>query len=200
MRTCRTIALIALSLLPLVARAQHKDAGGAAPRSATAPKEASQYDFLIGQWELTVVPKVSGLAAKIHGVPKLVGTWKAWRAFDGWGVEDEMRIVDASGNPNALAHAMRFYDASTKKWTQSLLDVYRARLSTGSSEWKGNLMEISGEGTDQEGRPYIGRTRFYDITATTFRYRQDRSFDSGKTWTEGILKIDAKRVSAVAPR
>jgi hypothetical protein len=30
--------------------------------------------------------------------------------------------------------------------------------------------------------------------------QQDRSYDAGRTWTEGFLKIEAKRVAAVAPR
>ncbi len=42
------------------------------------------------------------------------------------------------------------------------------------------------------------RTRYYDITADAFRMQQDRSTDNGKTWEEGVLTIDAKRVAASA--
>jgi hypothetical protein len=61
-------------------------------------------------------------------------------------------------------------------------------------------MNQSSRGTDEQGKAYLTRTRFYDITPTSFRFRQDRSSDEGKTWTEGILAIEAKRVAASAPR
>ena len=53
--------LLALALLfccPLAAVAQHD---AAAPAVANAPVEAKQFDFLLGQWELDVHPKVSGM-------------------------------------------------------------------------------------------------------------------------------------------
>ncbi|MEO8460455.1 MAG: hypothetical protein ABI451_07995, partial [Dokdonella sp.] len=60
------------------------------------PAEAKQFDFLIGQWELDVKPKINSLIAMVHGTPKLVGTWKATRAFDGFGIDDEVHIIDSS--------------------------------------------------------------------------------------------------------
>jgi hypothetical protein len=179
--------------------AQHS-AGGSAPRPAGPPAEAAQFDFLVGEWSLNVIPRVSGLAAKIHGIPKLVGTWKAWRTFDGWGIEDEMRITDASGNPMSLASAMRFYDATAKQWTQALFDVYRGRFATSTGSWSGNQMTFLARGTDSEGKPVVTRTRFFDITPTAFRFQQDRSQDDGKTWQEGTLKIEAKRTAATTSR
>src|ERR1041384_7768017 len=84
-RTLRIATTLAL-LLPTVLTAQHSASSSARP-ALTPAKEASQFDFLIGQWELVVTPKVNSLAAKIHGAPTFVGTWKAWRAVDGFGVE-----------------------------------------------------------------------------------------------------------------
>lgn len=193
------LATMALLLLPVAAAAQH-GAGGTAPPAFTAPKEAGQFDFLIGQWELTVTPKVSGLAARIHGAPRLLGTWKAWRAFDGFGIEDEMRIVDGSGNPASLAHTLRVYSAADRRWSITGLDVYRARYSTSTAEWQNNEMRLTGQGADAEGKASLTRTRFHAITPTSFRFQQDRSTDDGRTWTEAVLRIEAKRVAAAAPR
>jgi hypothetical protein len=44
------------------------------------------------------------------------------------------------------------------------------------------------------------RSRFHAITPTSFRFQQDRSSDNGRTWADGVLKIEAKRVAATAPR
>src|SRR6478672_2646123 len=113
--------------------------------------EAKQFDFLIGQWELVVSPKISTLAAKIHGAPRLLGTWKAWRAFDGFGVEDELRIVDGSGNPSSLTHALRVYNADEKRWIVTGVDAYRGKASQSSGEWKNGQLVVIGQGVDGEG-------------------------------------------------
>ena len=195
--TARSMLVLLLLVIaaPTSAPAQH----GGAPSIRSAPKEASQYDFLVGQWDLVVRPAVSGLAAKIHGVPKMAGTWKAWRAFDGFGVEDELRITDESGNPRSLSHAMRYYDATTKRWNTSQLDVYRGTFTQSMAEWKDGTMVTTGHGTDAEGKVYATRAKYYDITPTSFRFRIERSTDEGKSSSES-LGIDAKRVAATATR
>ena len=190
--------LALLVVAPHVAPAQH--GGSASPIASAAPREATQFDFLVGQWELVAQPKASGLAARIHGVPKLRGTLKAWRAFDGWGIEDELRLTDESGNPRLLSHQMRIYDVNARRWNNSVLDVYRTAFSMSTSEWRDGRMLVSARGTDQDGRAYVARIRFFDITPTRFRYQIDRSFDNEKSWAEGVMKIEAKRVAAVAPR
>jgi hypothetical protein len=192
------VAFLSLLITPAVARAQHTVAGGTPP-SRTAPREATQFDFLIGQWELDVRVPATGLAQRIHGTPRILGNWKAWRAFDGWGVEDEMRLMDASGNPLNLLHGLRVYDATAHNWSCTGLDVYRARFTSSTAEWQDAAMTLTGRGTDAEGRAQITRTRFTDITPTSFKWRQERSIDDGRTWTEA-LRLEAKRVAAAAPR
>lgn len=194
----RTLTALALLLAPGTALAQR--AAGTAQPSPTAPPEAHQHDFLVGQWELVVKVPAAGLAQRIHGAPRLVGTWKAWRAFDGFGIEDELRITDEAGNPVSLSHAMRFYDRAARTWSLAILDVYRGKLSNATAEWKDGRMTQSSRGTNQEGKPALFRSRFSDITPTSFRWQQDRSSDEGKTWTEGTLRIEAKRGAATAPR
>jgi hypothetical protein len=192
--------LLFLSLVltfPLAAVAQHGD-DAATPSSA--PAEARQFDFLLGQWQLDVRPKVSGLAAMIHGAPRLVGTWKAERSADGLGIDDEMRIVDASGNPISLTRAHRIYSGSEGQWKISGQDVTHARNSEATAKWLGGEMHVEGHSADAGSDPSSTRTRYFDISADSFRMRQDRSSDNGQTWDEGTLTIDAKRVAATATR
>lgn len=187
------LLLAALTLaLSSTAIAQHT--GGASP-APSAPREASQADFLLGEWSLSVTPKVSGLVAAIHGVPKLVGTWKATRAFDGFGIEDELRITDGSANPKSLTHTMRMYDATARRWISTTLDVYRAQFSESTMEWKNGEMTSLSRRTDKDGKTYLARGRFTDIKPASFRFQQDRSDDDGRTWSEPSLTIDAKRTA-----
>ena len=191
-------AVALLIALPLAATAQHAAGASAAP-ATSAPAEARQFDFLIGQWELEVKPKVSSLAAMIHGAPKLTGSWKAWRSFDGFGLEDELRIADASGNPLSLNQSLRVFDRNQQRWTIVGLDIYRARVSNASAQWNGSEMRLDGNGVDGEGKAYSSRTRYFAIGPDAFRMQQDRSYDNGQTWDEATLSIDAKRVAAAAP-
>ena len=185
-------ALVCLALL---------GATGARAQSAGGPaREAAQFDFMLGQWEVEVLPKINSLARLVHGQPKLQGSWKAWRSFDGYGVDDELRVVDSSGNPATLAHAQRIYDAPNKQWLISTLDVDRARFSNASAAWLGGEMRISGSGTSPDGRAMLTRSRFYEIGADGFKMQQDRSYDDGKTWDEATLLVEAKRVAATAAR
>lgn len=169
-------------------------------QAPVAAREAAQFDFLIGQWEVELTPKISGLARLVHGQPRLVGSWKAWRAFDGLGVDDELRVVDSSGNPVTLAHAQRIYDSKAHRWQVSLLDVYRARFTAATAQWQGTQMRVDGSGTSADGKPMLTRTRFLAISADGFRMEQDRSIDNGATWDEAALVIVARRVAAKAPR
>jgi hypothetical protein len=197
MRTWRVAVWLMVSAAPVAA--QH--GGGAAAAAIPAvPKEASQFDFLVGQWDLTVKVPAPSLAVRIHGgMPKLLGTWRGWRGLDGFGIEDELRITDAAGNPKGFGHAVRYFDPGARRWTTMGLDVYRGRTTAGSAEWKGTEMTATANGTDADGKPSLSRSRWYDITPTGFKYQQDRSTDGGKTWTEGALRIEARR-AAPSPR
>ena len=194
----RALLAMTITLLPSAVLAQH--GGGASGPAAVAPKEGTQFDFLVGQWELTAVPKANTLAQRIHGVAKLSGTWKAWRALDGWGIEDELRLTDASGNPLLFAHHVRYFESAKRRWNVSGVDVYKGVLTTSSAEWKNGEMTQSGTGTETDGRAYLSRAVFSKLTPSSFSYRLDRSYDNGKEWTQGVTRIDAKRVAASAPR
>ena len=194
----RFAGALLLLTLPGALRAQH--GGGAPPMSRVAPADARQFDFLIGQWEIAVKPKATTLAQRIHGAPRLVGTWKAWPALDGWGVEDELRIMDGSGNPIALSHTLRAYDGTARRWLISSYDPYGARRTAASAAWTGGEMALEGRNPGADGGEHLTRTRFTRITATGFVLRQDRSEDGGKTWTRDYLTIEATRVAAEAPR
>jgi hypothetical protein len=192
----RLLIVLAVLVVPVTAKGQH---GGAAPDVRTPPREAAQLNFLIGQWELVVKPAPTSLGQKIHGMPKLAGSWKAWRALDGWGVEDELRITDNSGNPMSLNHAVRYYDAKGRRWRSSTIDVYRGVFTSGVAELRGSDIVTSSQGTDSEGKPYLSRSRYSDITSSEFRFVQEKSTDNGKSWKE-TLTIEAKRVSSAAAR
>ena len=192
-RLCFLVLAVSLSC-PLFVFAQNP-ASTAAAATGAAPAAAAQFDFLLGQWQLVVHPKVSSLAAMIHGTPKLIGTLKAWRS--GSDVEDEISITDSSGNPLSANHSLRTYDAAQARWKISGRDVRRGRTGEATGHWQDGEMHLEGYTTDADGKT-LTRTRYYGITADSFHMTQDRSVDDGKTWEEGTLTIDATRVATTA--
>lgn len=202
---CRWLTFIALrtlcacASLPVVLSAQPSGATGA-PSLVTPPPEAAQFGFLVGEWAVTAKPKATTLAQRMHGVRALQGTWKAWRVLDGWGVEDELRLTDASGNPLLLSHTVRFYDRAARRWTNSAIDVYKGVVTQTSAERHGADLVVTGRGTDEERRSFTSRSTFSKVSASAFTYRVDRSMDGGKTWTEGVTVIEARRIAPTAPR
>jgi hypothetical protein len=197
-RRCLILLLLACPFaVPFVVSAQSVD-GATATSAAVVPAEASQFDFLLGQWELEVHPKVSGLVAMIHGTPRLVGTWKAARTADGQGVEDEMRIVDASGNPVSLSRALRTYVKTEARWKVSGTDVTHSSTSEATGQWLGGEMRLDGRSTDAGGKLVLTRTRYTNIARDSFRMEQDRSADNGQSWDDAVITIEARRAAATA--
>ena len=91
-------------------------------------------------------------------------------------------------------------DATLGKWTQTSLDVYRGRFTTANGAWAQDALSLRSVGRDAEGKAYVQRSRFYDITPTSFKFDVDRSNDGERTWETGVMRIEAKRVAASAPR
>lgn len=162
---------------------------------STTAAEAAQFDFLLGDWTIEARPKVSGLVGMIHGSPRIIGTWTAKRSADGAGIDDELTMLDPSGNPIAQNHAHRVYDAAGKRWKISETDDVRKRTSESTAHWTGGDVEIEGRVTYAGDEAFLGRMRIYAITANGFHVRQDRSTDDGKTWEEGAMTIDATRTA-----
>jgi hypothetical protein len=162
---------------------------------AVGAASASTYDFLIGDWELMVTPKVSSLAARIHGVPKLRGTWKASRNPDG-SIEDELRIFDDGGNPRAITRTVRRFSAAEKRWlltSRDMIGKKDVQSIAGSSAGGKGIVAIH-QAVDGSGAPYVARVRIENIGADHFTWFQDRSSDGGRSWASPQLTIEARRV------
>lgn len=192
--------LVLFLTCPIAGFAQPAADATSAATNSSAPavrsSEAAQFDFLLGEWQLEVHPKVSGLVAMIHGAPRLIGTWKASRSADNLGIEDDMRIVDGSGNPLSSNHSRRLYDPVQQRWKISGKDLQNGRSSEASGQWLNGEMRLDGQFIDTESKTTLTRTRYYDISANSFHMLQDRSIDNGQTWDEAVLTIDAKRAAA----
>lgn len=156
--------------------------------------EARQFDFLIGQWKVSGEAKTSGLLALIHGTPKLVGNWKAWRVA--YGIEDELTLTDASGNPISAVHFTRSFSREENCWKITSRNSHGGSASPATARLQDNEMLVMGSGTSSKGKHYRSRTHYSAITPVSFRMVQDRSYDEGKTWEDAALTLDVRRTGS----
>ena len=127
------------------------------------------------------------LAARIHGMPEVPGhlegvarsRWLGHRGRDA----DHRRVREP-----ARARPMRCACTSPRRGTGAA----RRSTSTAPTSPRRPRNGATARCTQRRGAPIrraaptSSRTRFYDITPTSFRFQQDRSYDDGKTWTEGF--------------
>lgn len=162
--------------------------------SVAAAPEARQFDFLVGQWQVSGEAKASGPMALFHGRPKLAGSWKAWRTADGQGIEDELTLTDASGTLLSAVHFTRRFSREENCWKITGRDADKGALPTpATARRQGDEMLMTSSGTTPEGKHYRNRTHYLAITPVGFRMVQDRSYDEGKTWDTGAVTLDVRR-------
>jgi len=125
---------------------------------------ARQFDFWLGEWEVTV-----------RG--KLAGTNKISRAAGGCALLEEYQSQrDYSGK------SLNFFNPELGKWQQVWVGSAGDILSL-SGEYFDGKMVLTGEAA-QDGKPVQHRiTWFNQAVKGTVRQLWESSEDSGKTWT-----------------
>ena len=147
------------------------------------PPEASQFDFLIGTWDVVSEPNIPGVPAKVYG------RWTAQKSADGFMVVDEYRISDGSGGTAYLGETYRVYNPKAKRWEYRFVEPFSGTWHEGTAVKEGTEMHLT-QGTPGGGG--MTQIRYYDISRDHFSWVSQRSRDGGKTWTAGA-KIEATR-------
>lgn len=153
----------------------------------SAPPETSQWAFFIGTWDCTTTSLAPDGSART-GTARWVAQW----TLDGWAIRDDWYGLDADGAVTFHGMNIRSYNQRLKKWEIRW-------LPQGSLEWKHFTGERTGERIVKisefslNGRPALDRTTWSEITADSFRWTKDISFDNGATWREAVLVVEAKR-------
>ncbi len=157
-------------------------------QSVVPPSPAARdtlFDFLVGDWRVEATPRVSKLAAFVHGVPRYTGHWRGRRTEAG--VSDELRVADAGGTTQMLLRFERLYDAPSRSWSVREID----RDGASSARLKPILTK---DAITLLAATRMARTRFVERTPTRFRYLREVSNDGGRTWEEPVFVVTATRI------
>ena len=142
-------------------------ANAQSPPSGCASAESRQLDFWVGEWNLAYTQ--DGKAATSHNrITKILDGCAILEEFDG-----------APDNP-LVGRSLSMYDARAKRWKQVWVDNSGAWLDfTGAVE---NGRMVFSREAERDGKRYLQRMVFDDVTRDALTWRWQRSDDAGRTW------------------
>jgi len=164
-----------------------------------APRELSQFAFLIGTWQCE--SRVKGPDGEYRTYP---ATWVARYILDGYVIADEFRQLGPAGEVAQLGQSLRSYNTDQKAWIIKWLDALDSTWLELGPEDLGGVRVQGGVITYQHRRPRgragrlfplqsLFRLTFSNISEDHFTWRAELSTDGGETWAE-VQVIEASRV------
>jgi len=167
------------------------------PALKAPPPEASQFDFLVGEWTVDVTSKGPGTPPQYHGV------WHAAKTLNGLGIVDEYTIADEAGRIVYAGTTLRVFDTKAATWTMRYVDQFggeTGRWSELVGVKEGDEIHVEQRGQGPDGRTTILKIRYYNIQPNHFSWAADHSSDDGATWVRDYLRLEATRRSKTAPQ
>lgn len=126
-------------------------------------KEARQFDFWIGDWDVFVNGNKVGenlVEMEVNGCT-LVENWK--------------------NTGGGTGKSLNVYNSSKKKWQQFYIGSQGGVLEF-EGELKDNILYFTGETINPQGNKIMHILEFFDLPDKTVRQRWKQSTDGGKTW------------------
>jgi hypothetical protein len=172
----RNLLLLGILLSAGAAQSQ-QNTGQSAP--CTGPQQ-KQFDFWVGEWDLTWPGKAQGEVA--HGSNSIK------RTLDGCVVQENF-----SGGESMPLRGMSVstFDAQAGKWKQTWVDNEGGYLDF-VGEFTNGQMTLAREATRSDGTKIQQRMVFKNITTQEFDWSWERSLDGSKTW-QVVWPIHYKR-------
>lgn len=156
-----------LATVPVFAQTQ--PAPPPAPKSSPCPvkPEYRQFDFWIGEWDVTD----KGKKIANSSIQRIVGdcvVFENYFQLDGY-----------------VGKSFNFFDAALGKWRQIWVDGL-GKVSEFIGEYKDDAMRFEGETHRSDGNKMLRRMTLSKLGPDRVRQYSERSLDGGKTWAAGI--------------
>jgi len=127
--------------------------------------ESSQFDFWLGNWELTWNDTGKGT----NHVEKILGSCVVQENFN-----------DPANNFTGKSWSM--YNATKKEWQQTWVDNQAGYIVLKGKYADGKMVLSTEPVKTPDGKESISRMIFYNITKNSFDWNWEKSTDGGKTW------------------
>ena len=135
--------------------------------------EARQFDFWLGEWDLSwPAEQTGGAKGEIA-----TGTNRITKLFGECVIEENFSTSDGA----FLGHSASVFDVRTEQWRQTWVDNMGGYLVfTGG--YADHAMELRTEPAERDGQTFIQRMVFSDIAPDSLRWNWQNSTDAGHTW------------------
>jgi hypothetical protein len=146
--------------------------------------EQKQFDFWVGDWDLTSPGAKSGeVVHNSNTIKRILGSCIVQENFVGNAAPEQA--------PQLLGMSVSVFDVASGKWKQTWVDNQGSYLDF-TGEFKDKEMVLSREATRPGGTAVMQRMVWKNITANEFDWSWERSKDKGQTW-EVMWPIHYKR-------
>ena len=110
--------------------------------------------------------------------------WHFFHKFEGRMVQDDFWMYGEDGSPVWAGSTIRTWDLAGERWNNMFLGVHDQGFGgMFHGVPNGDEIHLTVDGEDPDGRKHTNRIFFYDIEGGAFKWRQERSYDGGETWT-----------------
>ena len=154
-----------LLLIPLVVTAQEGGQDAAASRPCSAP-EYRQFDFWVGDWEVTAAGQTAGTNSihRVHGDCALQENWQG------------------SGAGGISGSSFNIYDQASGRWHQTWVDANGTLLLLDGGLVDGSMV-LSGSRPARNGGTALHRISWTPNEDGSVRQLWETSLDDGDSWT-----------------
>jgi len=171
-----------------------------APKYTTnLPEESHQYDFMVGDWDISTTGYDS--KGNITGTGK--GLWWAELKHDGRVLYENAVMFNEDGTLEANMPAMRTYSPKQGHWTS------RHMFPLGGSDksvcdnvgvWQNNEMHLNSTCLKLDGGVEdYARIRFFDIKNDSFSYTWESTKDKINWTTHALIKAKRRNIASSRP-
>ncbi|HYM76689.1 MAG TPA: hypothetical protein VE377_11985 [Candidatus Dormibacteraeota bacterium] len=163
----RTIAILSISLMAVPAI--HGSQAAPAPANPCAAPQQKQFDFWVGEWNLTWPGEKPGETG--HGTNSIKRTMDGCVVQENFSGDDSMHLRGTS---------VSTFDTNSSRWKQTWVDNEGGYLDF-TGEFKNGQMILQREAV-RNGVKILQRMVWKNITPNEFDWSWEDSRDGGKTW------------------
>lgn len=165
--------LVILGIAAGATGAGGQEGGATAPGPLQGPPcpapEMQQFQFWVGEWDVRW-EQDGQKASGTNRIRTILGGCVLHEDFQGGGSEP------------LNGWSVSTYDRLARKWKQTWVDNSGAYLDF-TGEFRDGKMILGREATGADGKNFLQRMVWYNITGKAFDWNWERSTDGGKTWT-----------------
>ena len=137
--------------------------------------ETSQFDFWLGEWDLTWPAEQTGGRTG----ETAFGTNRIGRLFGRCAVEENFATEDAS----FLGRSLSVYDSGSGMWRQTWVDNTGTYLLV-SGSYDGEVMELRTAVVERDGESIMQRMVFSEMKENSLHWEWQGSRDAGNHWND----------------